>query len=36
MTDQTGYFAIGSLAPGDYTLFAWNKISPINITTPIF
>jgi hypothetical protein len=26
VTDQTGYFAIGSLAPGDYVLFAWNEI----------
>lgn len=28
VTDQTGYFAIASLAPGDYTLFAWDQIQP--------
>lgn len=28
ITDQTGYFAIISLAPGDYTLFAWDDIQP--------
>jgi hypothetical protein len=35
-TDQTGYFAIGSLAPGDYTLFAWNQIQPNQYYDPDF
>jgi hypothetical protein len=28
VTDQTGYFAIGSLGPGDYVMFGWNQIQP--------
>ena len=36
VTDQTGYFTIGSLAPGDYTLFAWNQIQPNRYYDPDF
>jgi protocatechuate 3,4-dioxygenase beta subunit len=36
VTDQTGYFAIASLAPGDYTLFAWNEIQPNQYYDPDF
>jgi hypothetical protein len=36
VTDQTGYFAIGSLAPGDYTLFAWSEIQPNQYYDPDF
>jgi hypothetical protein len=36
VTDQTGYFAIGSLAPGDYTLFAWDDVQPNEYYDPDF
>ncbi len=35
-TDQTGYFAIGSLAPGDYTLFAWDDVQVNQYYDPDF
>jgi len=35
-TDQNGHFTLQGLAPGDYKVFAWEKIEPGAYTSPEF
>jgi hypothetical protein len=35
-TDQNGHFTLRGLAPGDYKVFAWEKIEPGAYTSPEF
>jgi len=35
VTDASGHFKIGGVAPGDYKLFAWDNLEPYAYFDPV-